>query len=221
MVIVSVCHAESVGLFACAQAGCPECLERLLRENDGLIHSIVRRQGIVGIEYEELIQEGRIALWQSILHFDPGRGYAFSTYAWAAIRHQVWHCLAYARQSGGYREAEAWLASADQIEEDWWRGQVHRALLEGVKRLPTRLGQLIRLAYGLDGPGPYSLAAIGRGWGISRERVRQLRNQALVQLRLPALSMRLRSLCEQDSRAAYLLARTINRSWQRRGRRRP
>jgi RNA polymerase sigma factor (sigma-70 family) len=220
MVIVPVCHAESVGLFACAQAGCPDCLERLLRENDGLIHSIVRRQGIVGIEYEELIQEGRIALWQSILHFDPGRGYAFSTYAWAAICHQLWHCLAYARQSGGYREAEAWLASADAIEKDWWWEQVRQALLETVRKLPARLRWLICLEYGLDGAGPYSLAVIGRGWGISRERVRQLRNHALVLLRLPVFSRQLRSLCEQDSRAAYLLARALNRTWQRRGRRR-
>ena len=221
MDILTGCHSPGVASFACAQAGCPDCLEALLRENEGLIHSVVQRQGIAGIEYEELIQEGRIALWQSILHFDPGRGYAFSTYAWAAIRHQVWRCLAYANQSGGYREAEVWLASADQIEEDWWRGQVRLALVEVVKKLPARLRRLIRLAYGLDGPGPYSLAEIGRGWGISRERVRQLHNQALALLRLPALSMRLRRECERNSRAAYLLARSLNRTWQRRARRRP
>ena len=221
MAILTVCHAESVWSFACAQAGCPDCLESLLRENDGLIHTIIRRQGIAGIEYEDLIQEGRIALWQSILHFDPGRGYAFSTYAWSAIRHQVWHCLGYANQSGGYREAEAWLASAAEIEEDWWRGQVRLALLEVVSKLPARLRRLIRLAYGLDGPGPYSLADIGRGWGVSRERVRQLRNNALALLRLPALSRQLRSLYERDSRQAYLLARSLNRTWQRSQRRRP
>ena len=95
------------------------------------------------------------------------------------------------------------------------------ALVEVVKKLPARLRRLIRLAYGLDGPGPYSLAAIGRQWGISRERVRQLHNDALALLRLPALSMRLRRECERDSRAAYLLARTINRTWQRNQRRRP
>ena len=38
MAIVTVCHSEGVGSFACAQAGCPDCLEALLRENDGLIH---------------------------------------------------------------------------------------------------------------------------------------------------------------------------------------
>jgi RNA polymerase sigma factor (sigma-70 family) len=221
MIIVPVSHAKGVGLFACAQAGCPDCLETLLRENDGLVYFIVRQQEIGGVEFQELVQEGRIALWQSILHFDPGRGYAFSTYAWAAIRHQVWHCLSYANQSQGHREVEAWLASADEIEEDWWREQVRLALVEVVKKLPTRLRRLIRLAYGLDGPGPYSLAEIGRVWGISRERVRQLHNNALALLRLPALSMRLRSLCERDSRQAYLLARSLNRTWQRRARRRP
>ena len=221
MVIVPVSHAESVGLFACAQAGCPDCLETLLLENDGLVYFIVRQQEIGGVEFQELVQEGRIALWQSILHFDPGRGYAFSTYACVAIRRQMVHCLGYANKSGGYREVEAWLASADQIEEDWWREQVRLALLEVVKKLPARLRRLIRLAYGLDGPGPYSLAEIGRGWGISRERVRQLRNNALALLRLPALSMRLRRECERDSRAAYLLARSLNRTWQRRARRRP
>jgi RNA polymerase sigma factor (sigma-70 family) len=220
MAIVTGCHSPGVARFACAQAGCPDCLETLLLENEGLIDVIVQQQGIGGVDYQDLIQEGRIALWQSILHFDPGRGYAFSTYAWVAIRHQVWHCLDYADQSGGYRETEAWLASVDVIEEDWWRGQVRQALLEVVGKLSPRLRQVIRLAYGLDGQGPHSLAEIGRGWGISRERVHQLRNQALVQLRLPALSMRLRRECDQDSRQAYLLARSLNRTWQRSQRRR-
>ena len=50
--------------------------------------------------------------------------------------------------------------------------------------------------------------------------MRQLHNDALVLLRLPALSMRLRSLCEQDSRQAYQQARSLNRAWQRSQRRR-
>jgi hypothetical protein len=45
--------------------------------------------------------------------------------------------------------------------------------------------------------------------------MRQLRNDALVLLQLPALSMQLRGLCEQDSRQAYQQALTLNRTWQR------
>jgi RNA polymerase sigma factor (sigma-70 family) len=220
MAIVSCCHSKGVARFACAQAGCPDCLGALMQEHDRLVYYIVRMQEIGGVEFQELVQEGRIALWQAILHYDPGRGNTFSTYAWTAIQRQMWHCLGYSNRSWGYREAEAWLAAADEIEEDWWRGQVRQALLEVVRKLPPRPRRLIRLAYGLDGQGAHSLAKIGRQWGISRERVRQLRNDALVLLRLPALSMRLRSLCEQDSRAAYLLARCLNSTWQRSQRRR-
>jgi DNA-directed RNA polymerase sigma subunit (sigma70/sigma32) len=67
--------------FASAQAGCPDCLETLLRENKGLIQSVIQTQGIGGIDYADLVQEGRIGLWLAIMHYDPARGYAFSTYA--------------------------------------------------------------------------------------------------------------------------------------------
>jgi len=220
MAIVTAWDDKSVGLLACAQAGCPDCLEALMRRHAGLVHAVVRAQGMGGIAYEELIQEGRIGLWHAIQHFDPERGASFANYAWVVIRYQVW----YATRSGGQEqndEADAWLEMADEIEEDWWRWHVRQALLEVVGKLPARLERLIRLAYGLDEPGPYSLAAIARQWGISRERVRQLHNDALLQLRLPALSMRLRSLCEQDSRSAYRQAISLNRAWQRSQRRRP
>ena len=85
-----------------------------MQEHERLVYYIVRQQEIGGVEFQELVQEGRIALWQSILHYDAERGYAFSSYAWAVIQHQMWHCLGYDNQSGGYSEAEAWLASAHE-----------------------------------------------------------------------------------------------------------
>jgi len=56
--------------------------------------------------------------------------------------------------------------------------------------------------------------------GLSRERLRQLRNDGLMLLRLPALSLQLRSLCEQNSREAYREALRMNQAWQRSQRRR-
>ena len=63
------------------------------------------------------------------------------------------------------------------------------------------------------------LAAIGQLYGLSRERVRQMRNDALALLRLPALSGRLRRLCDQSDRAAYQRAQALNRAWLDRRRR--
>ena len=219
MAILTVCHAESVGLFACAQAGCPECLEALIREHERLVGYIVWQVGKGVMEYADLMQEGRIGLWQAIQHYDPGRGRSFAGYAWVAIEWRLWAVTENSDQEQN-DEAEAWLEMVDEIEEEWWQRQVRQALVEAVRKLPARLERLIRLEYGLDGQGWHSLAAIGRLWGISRERVRQLHDEALVRLRLPAWSMQLRSLCEQDSRQAYLLARSLNRTWQRRQRRR-
>ena len=51
----------------------------------------------------ELLHEGQIALWQAILHYDPGRGVAFSTYAVPAIRHRLWAAVAQAQRPQGYR----------------------------------------------------------------------------------------------------------------------
>ena len=223
MAIVTGCHSTGVGIFVCAQGGCQDCLEALIRKHDGLIHAVVRGQGMGGIPYEDLIQEGRIGLWQAIQYFDPERGTPFASYAWLAIQHRVWRARFYADrvEDDKNEEVESWLELVDEIEEDWWRGQVRQALLEVVGKLPVRLEQLIRLAYGLNGPGPYNLATIGRKWGLSRERMRQLRNDALSILRLPALSMQLRSLCERDSRLDYQQALSLNRAWQRSQRRRP
>jgi RNA polymerase sigma factor (sigma-70 family) len=156
------------------------------------------------------------------MHYDPARGYAFSTYAWATIRHRLWRAHFYADrvEDDKNEAAEAWLELVKEIEEDWWQQHVRQSLLEVEGRLPERLGRLIRLAYGLDGQGTYCLAEIGREWGLSRERIRQLRNDALALLRLPALFMHLRSLFERDSRQAYQQASGLNRAWQRSQRKR-
>jgi RNA polymerase sigma factor (sigma-70 family) len=198
-----------------------ECQEALLRANEGLIHYIVQRQEIGGVEYQDLIQVGRIALWQSILHFDPGRGSPFVSYAWPAIHHQVWRCLADVEQSREYVEIEEGLDLPGQAEAVWQEEQVQQSLREELECLPERLRRVISLVYGLEEQEAHSLAEIGRAWGVSREQVRQLRNNALVLLRLPALSQPVRFLCEQDNRAAYHRALALNRAWQRSQRRRP
>ena len=73
----------------CAQAGCAVCLEALLRRHEGLVHVILRRQWRGEVAYVDLLQEGRIGLWQAIKHFDPHRGVAFSSYAGRAIERFV------------------------------------------------------------------------------------------------------------------------------------
>jgi len=201
--------------YTCAQSGCRSCLEALMRRHDGLVHTILRRQARGGLEYSELLQAGRIGLWQAILHFDPQRGVAFTTYAGVAIERRIWRVVAWAQRPQGWLPPPEPPNPRQMAEENLWRAEVHSALTEAVSRLPQRLRQVIVAAYGLDGEPPRTLAAIGRLFGVSREMVRIWRNDALLLLRLPAFSERLRSLCDQDSREAYARTQALNRAWLR------
>ena len=182
-------------------------LERLLREHAGLIVLIVRRQWPGQADYADLIQEGRIGLWLAILRYDPGRGLAFSTFAGRAIRNRVWNAVKRAGKAEGWLEPQRAGDSLTAILAVWQQEQVHQALQDELGCLSERLRAVIELACGWGGQAPLSLAAIGRQWGVTRERVRQLHDQGLEFLRLPVFSLRLRSLCEQDSRSAYRQAR--------------
>jgi RNA polymerase nonessential primary-like sigma factor len=101
----------------------------------------------------------------------------------------------------------------------WWEA-VCGTLAEMVTHLPERLQEVVVVFYGLDGGPPSTLAAIGRWYGVTGEMVRVWRNEALVQLRMPLYSSRLRQLCGQDSHTAYARARALNGAWLGRRRRR-
>lgn len=218
MCIVQRWEADHPADFGCAQAGCRDCVERLLVQHACLIPLIVRRQWPGEADYADLIQEGRIGLWLAILHYDPGRGFTFSTYAARAIRNRVWNAVKQAWRAEGWLEAQRAGDSLSAILAGWQQEQLHQALEDELACLPESLRQVIELAYGLAGQPPLNLAAIGRRLEVTRERVRQMRNEALGLLRLPALSLRLRSLYEQDSRLAYRQARRLQDAGRRRWR---
>ena len=206
-------------LYACAQAGCQACVEQLLRQHAGLVHWVIRRDCCSELPYGGLLHEGQIALWQAILHYDAARGVAFSTYAVPVIRHRLWDAVARAQRPQGHSPLTAAADPAELAAAAWQRQAVRAAVRASLAYLPDRSYHVIEAGNGLDGQPPLSLAAIGRLYGLSRERIRQMRNDALVLLRLPALSGRLRRLCDESDRAAYQRAQALNRAWLGRRRR--
>jgi RNA polymerase sigma factor (sigma-70 family) len=150
-----------------------------------------------------------------------GRGVAFSSYACVVIEHQLWQAVRRSQKAEGWLEARRAGDSLEMLIEKWYQEQVHQALGEELEEVPERLREVIEQHYGLKGKVPQNLAQIGREWGLSRERMRQLHNEALALLRLPALSIQLRSLCERRERENYRQALRQNQIWQRkvRGRR--
>lgn len=206
---------EHPASFGCAQGGCQACLESLLLRHERLIHFMVRRQWPGRVDYADLIQEGRIGLWQAILHYEAERGFAFSSYAGQAIRNRVWNAVKAAGKAEGWLAPEQGWEGLGEVVAAWQAEQCHQAIQAAMRGLGENLRGVIERAYGLDGQPARNLAAIGREMGVTRERVRQLRNEALGILRLPVYSLRLRSLYERDSRCAYRQARQAQDAWRR------
>jgi RNA polymerase sigma factor (sigma-70 family) len=190
----------------------------------------LRHQWRGDVTCADLLQEGRIGLWQAVMHFDAHRRIAFSTYAWHVIERRMWRVVRMQGKQG--EQDEAWMRTRSAcvcrepldplpIAEDalWWKA-VCSTLAEMVARLPEPLQEVIVVFYGLDGGPPCTLAAIGGWYGVTGEMVRVWRNEALVRLRMPLYSSLLRRLCGEDSRAAYARAQTLNGRWLGRRRRR-
>ena len=213
-------EVNSPVIFACAQSGCETCLERLLRQHEGLVHAVIRRSWVGATEYDDLLQEGRIALWRAICGFDVQRGTTFSTYAWPIIGRQIWRAVAKSERQAAAPPL-SWPEPPDPEAAAiaaWQADAVASALPPALRHLNWRGHQVITAAYGLDGQPARSLAAIGRRYGVSRERVRQWRNDALVLLRLPAIAGQLGVLTDQNDCQAYRRRQQLSQRWLRRRR---
>ena len=70
-------------------------------------------------------------------------------------------------------------------------------LSEALTRLPERERRIIQLRYGIGtNDGPQTLEQVGREFGITRERTRQIEAEALRKLRHPGIARGLRSFLE-------------------------
>lgn len=68
-------------------------MERLIQANLRLVISIASRYKGMGLSMLDLIQEGNLGLIRAIEHFDPQKGYRFSTYATSWIRQAITRSL--------------------------------------------------------------------------------------------------------------------------------
>jgi len=213
-------------LFIQAQAGCRECLDKLMARHDGLAYAVVRRQWLGDMPFAEALQAARIGLWRAIMRYDPHRGIAFSTYAWVSIMRHVWRTVKeYHRVSSVEVEGGLglWESPGDIDPILWWEKEaVIESLHSLIHKLPLRLRTVILLRYGLGVTGPLSYRQIAPSLNLSHERIRQLHQEALAWLRHPARSYELRSLLGLHTIRGYEDAQKEAQEWlRRRGGRKP
>jgi RNA polymerase primary sigma factor len=85
--------AEEAKLGRAARAGDGRARKTLAESNLRLVVSIALRYVGLGLEPEDLVQEGNVGLLRAVDRFDPEKGYRFSTYATYWIRQGIQRAL--------------------------------------------------------------------------------------------------------------------------------
>lgn len=179
-----------------------------MAQHEGLVRWVVRKQRLGNLPFPDALHEGRIGLWHALQGFDPSCGTAFSSYAVPAIARAVWHAVELSCPSNSPLSTPP----SPQVipldpDDRLYTAEVGAKLHSLVEQLPPRLRHIIVAHYGLDHQAPQSFAAIGRSVGISRQRVHQLYQDAILWLSHPAHSLDLRRLTSRHSRSDYQAAR--------------
>jgi len=81
-------------------------------------------------------------------------------------------------------------------EEDAIDSLLHEAIEGALDTLDEREAEIVRLYYGIGGRGPMTLDEIAQRYGLTRERIRQIKEKALSRLRYPSRARQLKKLWE-------------------------
>jgi RNA polymerase primary sigma factor len=85
---------------------------------------------------------------------------------------------------------------ADKEAESPERGVMRRAMVEEIRSaletLSPREAQILKMYFGLNGDDPMTLEQIGNQFSLTKERVRQIRDKALLALKHPSRMRRIK-----------------------------
>lgn len=163
---------------------------QLIEANLRLVFSLAKRYAPVGsAAFDELVGEGHVTLMRAVEKFDFSRGVRFSTYASRALMNG---CHALQRQASALRRTIC--APCEVVDdsvtdyrttagEERASQNLHHAVDQMLLGLSSRERTIIEARFGFHFSRSPSLKEIGRGMGISKERVRQLQQRALDKLR--------------------------------------
>ncbi len=194
-------------LTARCAAGDPEAIRQLVDANLRLVVWVAKGYAGSGVPLLDLIQEGSIGLLVAARKFDPAKGCRFSTYATKWIRHGVTRCIM--KHGGLIRvsqrtlekaqktqdtlpqvlsldDAESQLLFEDlqapQPQEELVRQELKNTVDGLLSRLTQRQRQVLRLRFGMEDGVCHTQESIGNILGISKQRARQIENEAVQKL---------------------------------------
>jgi RNA polymerase sigma-B factor len=101
----------------------PALMDRIVQENDRLLHHVLKRFARSGEPYDDMYQVARLGLVKAVQRFDPRRGTAFSTYAVAIVDGEVRHYLRDCLLVREPRWARALYVRIQEAQDEFYRTQ--------------------------------------------------------------------------------------------------
>lgn len=161
-----------------ASEGDEKALEQLVSANLRFVVSLASEYQGKGLDMEDLVNEGNIALVKAAKSFDPTRGTRLVVFAASRIRKAIEAALNSEEDNSKLKDLkDSYTAPISSDDAD-------DSILEHANSdiLSERERQVISAIYGINQP-TMTLAEVGMQMDITRERARQIRDKALRKLR--------------------------------------
>lgn len=180
--------------------------EELILSNQPLVFFIAKKYHTPGLPLMDLVQEGNIGLMRATEDFDPSKG-RFGTYAFWWVKAYILKAI----KKNWLVHVPSWRQEATQddkegtavcqtvefeestmvpLEEDddpfeaASKNETKQVIQRMLGELAPRERRIICLRFGIGNGGKdHTIEEIGRSVGLTRERVRQILNKALVKMR--------------------------------------
>ncbi len=162
--------------------------EFIVEQNLGLVYSMIGRFGSRHMDEDDLQSEAMFALSRAVDRFNPWRGYKFSTYACNVIARAlmrrgkqethyrrlfpVQHDLSFERPEG-----------MPDLDAGLYVERLQRVLDRNLGELTDLETQILSHRFPPEEESRLTFQEIGEVIGLSKERVRQIQNIALIKLR--------------------------------------
>lgn len=196
--IKSLSIREERELGARIKMGDKEAVNKLVKHNLKFVVSIAKKYRDRGVPFEDLISEGNMGLIHAAEKFDGSKNARFITYAVWWVKSYITELIKktptdevdveeYVFDNKNHFEKQT-----EYINEEFENNLLllsdrNASVEELLECLQDRERKIIKMFYGLDGLKEMNLDEIGQDMNLSNERIRQIKDIALIKLKTNVL----------------------------------
>jgi RNA polymerase primary sigma factor len=167
--------------------------EYLVRTNLALVLAMAKRTRLGDVDFAEVVSEGNMALIRAVDKFNVERGFKFSTYACRAIlkafsrtamKHSR-HRTRFPVEFDPDMEKSDWIDKKRDVVEEDCIDELKQIVDRNLADLSNVEETVIRRRFNWQQQDEHSLTLeeVGQIIGVTKERVRQIQNKALIKIR--------------------------------------